>query len=92
MFENAAKHPRGFGVFNADDPESHVYAEVTPQSTSYGIEVGDIRASDIQQTADESSFIAAHSANTYQIRCFIPGQFNIYNSLAAVAVGEHLGL
>ena len=92
MFEDAAKHPQGFGVFNADDQESRVFANVVPQFASYGIKAGDIRASDIQQTADESTFSATHGANAYQIRCFIPGQFNIYNSLAAVAVGEHLGL
>ncbi len=41
---------------------------------------------------DGSTYSAVIGETSYDIRCNIPGEFNVSNSLAAVTVGHHLGL
>lgn len=79
-----------FGVINADDENSHFFEEVYSSSdiSTYGIEHGTYRATDIKLTATGVEY----SCGDIKVRTQIPGKFNVYNSLAAVAVGIRLGL
>jgi UDP-N-acetylmuramoyl-L-alanyl-D-glutamate--2,6-diaminopimelate ligase len=43
-------------------------------------------------TAQQSTYDVQYREVQYHITCQIPGEFNVYNSLAAVAVGIELGL
>lgn len=92
LFTITAKSSRGFGVVNADDPNAKKFIDSTPRSVSYGIKSGDLRASDIKLSIDHSTFTARIDKDEYKIRINIPGDFNVSNSLAAVAVGRELGL
>ena len=92
LFVMAAKHGRRFGVVNADDLNAAKFIATTPRSISYGIKSGDLRASNIKQTPNYSTFTAVIGSDEYNIRVNIPGEFNIYNSLAAIAVGREIGL
>ena len=92
LFEITNRNPFGFGVVNADDPNASTFTSALEHHETYGIEGGDLRASDIKLTASGSDFVATIGGNNYQIRCNIPGRFNIANSLAAIAVGRRLGL
>lgn len=92
LFVMAAKHGRKFGVVNADDPNADKFIATTPRSVSYGIKAGELRATDIKLASDHSTFKAVIGKESYDIRFNIPGDFNIYNSLAAVAVGREIGL
>lgn len=92
LFKIAAKNGRKFGVVNADDPNAKKFIKSVPRSMSYGIKSGDLRASKINLAADHSSYVASIDGDNYDIRVNIPGDFNVSNSLAAVAVGRELGL
>lgn len=92
MFEVAAKHPEGFGVINADDPNADKFLAAIPNAVTYGLKDGDLKASDVKLASDGSHYKVKAGDETYDIHCHIPGEFNVANSLAAIAVGRHLGL
>jgi UDP-N-acetylmuramoyl-L-alanyl-D-glutamate--2,6-diaminopimelate ligase len=80
------------GIVNADDPSGELFARAVAHPVRYGIKNGDLRAYDIQLTPSGSKYIAEFNGQTYNITCHLPGSFNVYNSLAAVGVGQALGL
>ncbi len=80
-------------VINADDDSAEWFMEVAKKNASgeiitYGIENGDLRATEIELGADG----VRYSCGDMKIRTQIPGKFNVYNSLAAVAAGKCVGL
>ena len=81
-----------FGVVNADDPSAAKFQRSITNSVSYGIGHGDLQAKEIDLQPDGVSYKAKLNNITYNIHCHIPGSFNVYNSLATVAVGQKLGL
>lgn len=92
LFKVAARHGLKFGVVNADDPSAKEFTDAVPTSSTYGINAGELRASDISLESDGCRYNVEIGEDTYKIHCHIPGEFNVYNSLAAVAVGRKLGL
>lgn len=92
LFEITNRNGRQFGTVNADDPSAEEFMSKITRSVSYGIKNGQLRATDVSLEADGSHFTAAIDGESYAIHCNIPGEFNVYNSLAAVAVGRELGL
>ena len=95
LFKNAK-----FGIINLDDPSWKEFkSAVSPDGNSkkyntYGIEnKGDLEAVKIKLDSTGVRYKAiSEGNNTLEIRTKIPGKFNVYNSLAAVAVGRKLGL
>src|SRR5690606_23199412 len=77
---------------NADDESAAVFSDAIKQSLGYGIQNGELKAEDIEMSGDGSRYTAVVDGDRYDIRCNIPGEFNVYNSLAAVAVGRKIGL
>ena len=70
-----------------------------PKYTSYGIKSGNIRAKNPQLTPSEIEYTyndinnkSSNTSITPKIHLSIPGEFNVYNSLAAICVGQKLGL
>ncbi len=92
LFKMAAKHGRRFGVINADDPNASRFTKCVPRSVSYGVKSGDLVAKNIKLMSDHSTYQAQIDGYKYDIRINIPGDFNVSNSLAAVAVGREIGL
>ncbi|MEP6710651.1 MAG: UDP-N-acetylmuramoyl-L-alanyl-D-glutamate--2,6-diaminopimelate ligase [Candidatus Saccharibacteria bacterium] len=92
LFEIAGKHGMKLGIVNADDENAAAFEQDTKHVMTYGIASGDLRASDVVLQPDGSQFKATIDGETYAIHCNIPGEFNVSNSLAAVAVGRSLGL
>ncbi len=92
LFVMAARHGRKFGVVNAEDPSAEKFLATTPRSISYGVKAGDLRAKDIKLESSYSTYKAVVGDDKYDIRINIPGDFNVYNSLAVVAVGREIGL
>jgi UDP-N-acetylmuramoyl-L-alanyl-D-glutamate--2,6-diaminopimelate ligase len=80
------------GVINADDESVNLFAKDIKNSILYGVEHGELRARDIKSSPSGISYRAELDGKIYDVRCHIPGSFNIYNSLAAVGVGHALGL
>jgi UDP-N-acetylmuramoyl-L-alanyl-D-glutamate--2,6-diaminopimelate ligase len=92
LFKIASKNGRKLGIVNADDPSAKKFIKCVPNSVTYGIEKGDIKATDIKLEADGSHFKVKLNDSTLNIHCNIPGEFNVQNSLAAIAVGKEMGL
>ena len=92
LFQVAARHGRAFGVYNADDESAEKWRTAVPRSLAYGVKNGELIATNIQMTAQQSTYDVSYREVQYHITCRIPGEFNVYNSLAAVAVGIELGL
>lgn len=79
-----------FGVINADDPNAKYFTDLYSSSDifTYGIDHGTYRATDIELFSSGVKY----SCGDIKIKTQIPGQFNVYNSLAALAVGKKIGL
>jgi len=92
LFKIANKHGLRFGVVNADDPSAALFTQTVANSTTYGIHDGELRATNIQLNADKSTYTATVGDDSYEVTVNIAGEFNVSNSLAAVAVGRKLGL
>jgi len=81
-------------VLNADD-ESYEFMATIPadEHISYGLEhPADLSASEVQFTSQGGSFVAHTPAGSAQIRTPLLGRYNVYNILAAIAVGVSQGV
>lgn len=77
-----------FCILNADDPACKYYQKISKKYTTYGIKNGENRATNIKLAASGVKY----SCGDIKIETKIPGEFNVYNSLAAALAGEKLGL
>ena len=77
-----------FSILNADDPATKYYKKIAKKYITYGIKNGENRAKSIELTVSGVKY----SYDDIKIETNIPGQFNVYNSLAAVMVGKKLNL
>ena len=77
-----------FGVVNADDGSAKAFMKASKEYITYGIKNGKLRARKIKLSPDGVQY----ACGDMKIRTQIPGEFNVYNSLATVAVGQKLGL
>ncbi|MBQ9017738.1 UDP-N-acetylmuramoyl-L-alanyl-D-glutamate--2,6-diaminopimelate ligase [Candidatus Saccharibacteria bacterium] len=89
LFKKAA-----FSILNADDNSSEYYRTLAHDYTTYGIKSGDNRAKSIKLNVSgvRYSYHDIISDTDFKISTQIPGEFNVYNSLAAAIVGSKLGL
>lgn len=77
-----------FSILNADDPATKYYKQIAKDYTTYGIKNGQNKPTKIQLQVDGVKYLY----HDMHIKTQIPGEFNVYNSLAAAIVGEKLGL
>ena len=77
-----------FSILNADDPATKYYKTITNNYSTYGIKNGENKAKDIKLGVSGVKY----SFGDMSIETNIPGEFNVYNSLAAVLAGQKLGL
>ncbi len=82
----------GLGIINADDKNVDKFTSTTTNNITYGIKHGDLRATKSDMQADHSTYVAKIGNDQYNITVNLPGEFNIYNSLAAAATGRAIGL
>lgn len=92
LFSLANRRGLRFGVANADDANCEGFVKNVANHTTYGIASGELQAKDVQLTSEGSSYKVVVDDSTYSIKVAIPGEFNVSNSLAALAVGRKLGL
>ena len=84
-----------WAILNGDDEYlGRVGDEITSKTQYYGTrEDADIRAQNIKNVGEEGgSYDLVIDSHLYPIKVSIPGKHNVYNSLAAVAVGRLLGI
>lgn len=77
-----------YGIINADDKSASFFKKDIKKYITYGIKSGDKRASDVKLEVSSVKY----SCGDIKIETNMPGIFNVYNSLAALCVGEKLGL
>ncbi len=92
LFKIANKNGKKFGIVNAEDGSADKFVRATKRGLTYGIKKGDLRAKDVKLESDGCRYVAKIGNDSYDIHCNIPGEFNVFNSLAAVAVGREVGL
>ncbi len=92
LFKITNRHGLKFGVVNADNPSAEKFISTVDNHTTYGLRAGDLRAKSVVLSSDGSRYKATVGDDMYKMLVRIPGEFNVYNSLAAVAVGRKLGL
>lgn len=92
LFKLVSKNSNGYGVANAEDTNYLRFTDLVSSKITYGIKKGKIRANDIKMFVDHSTYTAKIGKDIYNITVNLPGDFNISNSLAAVAVGRRIGL
>ncbi len=80
-----------YGVVNADDPSAEYFESDVDEYVTYGVKKGSMKAAKIKLMPNGVEYVIP-SENDLKIKTRIAGNFNVYNSLACVAVGKHLGL
>lgn len=87
--------PDGRAFLNCDDAYSELIAETSPAPvTYYGLaETCSVRAENVEVDAESrASFDLVAEAGRTHVSLSVPGRHNVYNALAAAAVGLHLGV
>lgn len=77
-----------FSILNADDKSVDYFKNLSKKYITYGINSGEKRAKNVKLSVSGVEY----SLDDMKITTKIPGEFNVYNSLAAAIVGETLGL
>ena len=77
-----------FSILNADDAATKYFKKIAKKYITYGIKNGEKRAKNLKLNVSGVNY----SCGDIKIETKIPGEFNVYNSLAAALVGEKLGL
>jgi UDP-N-acetylmuramoyl-L-alanyl-D-glutamate--2,6-diaminopimelate ligase len=94
LFKLAARNHSGLrtGVANADDPSWRFFTDVVPVFVTYGLEHGELQATNIHLDSSGSDYELKYKDMRLPIKVNMPGKFNIENSLAAAATGIVIGL
>jgi len=80
-------------VLNADDPVSGRFRALTKAATlTYGLHEADVAAESIAPHAWTIGFFVKSGAGSREVLFPKPGLFNVYNALAATAIGLAAGL
>ena len=80
-------------ILNADDRSfARLRNYPAPRRLTYGLEAGDVRAENIRHAASGLRFDAVWKGGRLAIETPFLGRFNVYNSLAAIAVALALDL
>lgn len=75
-------------IINADDKNAKYYQDLSKNYITYGIKNGQKRATSIKLGINGVKY----SLGDMTVETSIPGEFNVYNSLAAAVAGQKLGL
>lgn len=82
-------------IVNADDPHASFFISASNAPVlCFGIdaEQAHIRAKHIRVHARGTEFVAITPREQFAVQLSITGRFNVYNALAAIAVGHRMGL
>lgn len=81
-------------LLNADDPCSAEFAKKTKAKVmTYGIlQPADLQAKDLSITDKGSQFTLCYQGQEFVCQSHLIGRFNVYNLLAAIAIGIHLSI
>lgn len=81
-----------WAIVNADDPASSIMlAPCSAEVITYGIEGGELRATDVVLTATGIRCTVTYKNRQEPLTTSLIGRFNVYNCLAAIGVGLAYG-
>lgn len=80
------------GIINAEDPSAKQFAAAIKHPVLYGVSDADLIATNVKLDPSGVAYDVRVGSEDLHITCHLPGSFNVYNSLAAVAVGQAIGL
>ena len=89
LFEQLDKN--GCAVLNSDSPVTERIAQVCPDARllTYGLSnKADLYAEDIASSLNQLAFTAVRTEERFRAKLRLLGQYNLYNALAAIAVGS----
>jgi UDP-N-acetylmuramoyl-L-alanyl-D-glutamate--2,6-diaminopimelate ligase len=87
------KRSGGTAIINQDDPSAEHFLHIAPRDVTYGLKpTADVYASHIQATVNGNSFTLHAGSTMVSIQGNLPGEFNVYNCLAAAATCLQLGI
>jgi UDP-N-acetylmuramoyl-L-alanyl-D-glutamate--2,6-diaminopimelate ligase len=96
LFRLVAANDRGLkvGIINADDASAPYFVAKVKVPVCYGLKTSnaDLRPTDVVSTPAGSTYRLRVDGRQLSLKVNVPGTFNVYNSLAAVAVGLQLGV
>ncbi|MFH1284428.1 MAG: UDP-N-acetylmuramoyl-L-alanyl-D-glutamate--2,6-diaminopimelate ligase [Candidatus Peregrinibacteria bacterium] len=93
LFKSVSRGRRKFGipkvtVTNADDKYFNFFNQfVADRKISYGLKSATVYAEKLEKKPEGSHFILHVPNNSVPIDLNLPGEFNVYNALAAASVG-----
>lgn len=96
LFKKVSKGKKKFGVqkvlvLNADDENFSLFDQfVADRKITYGLKAANVFAADIQKFPEGSQFVLHVPNNAMPVKFKMPGDFNIYNALAAVSAAISL--
>ncbi len=92
--QSPAKDVSKAAVLNADDPAADYFRSLTSAPVvTYGVEhAADVMAEDTELDALSLSFLLHGPGGRYPVRSSLAGRYNVYNCLAAAAVGLAQGV
>ena len=80
-------------VLNADSQYFNFFNQfIADRKTTYGMNAATVYASNVQKFPAGSKFSLHVPNNVVELEVKLPGDFNVYNALAAASVGLSLGL
>jgi len=91
LFKKVSKSPRKFGVpkvliLNSDDQYYSYFDQYySDRKMTYGFKKSTVFVTDIERDPEGSHFVLHVPNNSIPVRLRLPGDFNIYNALAAAA-------
>lgn len=87
--KNSRKQRRKFAIINIDDPYAQELIEMTSVPViTYGIKKpADVKANKVEVTDRGVNYLLTYTNQEIPVSLNITGFFNVYNSLAAIAVG-----
>jgi len=96
LFETIAAQKRGQMILNGDDPWGRKLItryEGTGRVTRYGFGTGlEFRANNVRCDTTGTNYELEALGRSFLVRLPLIGDFNVYNSLAALAAGHAMGL
>lgn len=98
LFKKVSKSRKKFGipkvlVMNADDPYyNHFNQFIADRKITYGLKAATVYAENIEKKPEGSHYILHVPNNAIPIEIGMPGEFNVYNSLAAATVALALSV
>lgn len=94
LFAQCNKNRRGLrtGIINSDDATEPNFKRSIKRSLTYGIKGGELKATHITSDMTGNRFSVTLGDQPTEVHTKLIGEFNVYNALAAVAVGKAVGI